>query len=86
MNSIEARTLNSLRLIATGRVSWNARSLRIRFEYGAMLEPDHQYLDGLVLSEDYYVREHMATSDRGSVTLTSRGRQLLAELEAEAAR
>lgn len=86
MNSIEARTLNQLRQIRTGKVTWHARSYRVNFEYGSRHEGDHIYLaaaDWAKLAEDLYVRHRSSFDNHGPVTLTPKGEHLLEELELE---
>jgi hypothetical protein len=90
MNSIERRTLEGLRLAATGRVFWDAASHRIRFSF----IPEGEYLADYAvdcssltrITEDLYERVGWRDHSHGPVALTDEGRRLLAELESEATR
>lgn len=77
MNRIEARTLNALRLIETGKVRWRTSGTRVRFLYADF----DTAAEVARLSEDLYIRVNHAVAPSGSVALSDAGRRLLAELE-----
>lgn len=87
MNSIERRTLNQLRLIRTGRVSWEARSsFRIVYKFGTVTDPDRIWFpteEWAKLADDLFVRHGAAHAQTGKVSLSAKGEALLMELEDE---
>lgn len=90
MMAIERRTLEALRLIATGKVTWSTGGgVHISFEYGELGTGEWRGVSELLrpLNESLYEREGFGTTDsigrgRGRVLLTPNGDRLMFELGA----